>query len=175
MKIGVASVFARAFAGLPIVAPYRLDDMALDAVALMDALGIRRAHIVGASIGGKIAQIIAAKHSRRASSLVSIRSSSGDPRLPAGSPTAIAALTAARPHKDDGGRRSSSASMSASDRQSEFPNVGGELRTKVERAFDRSYTPDDVARQMIAILASSSRVLKTIRALTLVLHGRKIR
>ena len=87
--IDLAAAFARAMAGKSVDAPYTLDDMVADTIGLMDALGIGNAHVVGASMGGMIAQIVAARHPNRTRSLTSIMSSSGDPGLPPGRPEAI--------------------------------------------------------------------------------------
>lgn len=78
-------------------APYTIDDMAADAIGLMDALGIGNAHVVGASMGGMIAQIIAARYANRTRSLTSIMSSSGDPGLPPGRPEAISVCSPSSP------------------------------------------------------------------------------
>src|SRR6516165_1232136 len=99
--IDLAAAFARAMAGKSVDAPYTLDDMVADTIGLMDALGIGNAHVVGASMGGMIAQIIAARYANRTRSLTSIMSSSGDPGLPPGKPEAISVLLAPRPHPDD--------------------------------------------------------------------------
>lgn len=172
--VDVVAGFTRALAGEPVAAPYNLNDMAADAIGLMDKLGIARAHIVGASMGGMIAQVVAAKYPDRTRSLVSIMSSSGDPSLPPGKPEAIAALLAPRPD--------------AADREAVithgmkvyrvigspgFPTSDAELRVKIEQSTDRSYYPVGVGRQLMAVLASGSRVdlLKTIAVPTLVLHG----
>jgi pimeloyl-ACP methyl ester carboxylesterase len=173
-KIDIRAAFLRALAGQPVAAPYDLDDMAKDTIGLMDALAIAKAHIVGASMGGMIAQVIAAKHRERVRSLVSIMSSSGDPNLPQAKPAAGAALTATPPPRSD---REASIQFGMNVYHAigspGYPTPEPELRAKVERAFDRSYYPAGVARQLIAILASGSRVdlLKTIRVSTLVLHG----
>jgi pimeloyl-ACP methyl ester carboxylesterase len=173
-KINIQAAFLRALAGLRVPAAYNLDDMAKDAIGLMDALGVARAHIVGASMGGMIAQIVAAKHGARTCSLVSIMSTSGDPKLPQAKPAAAAMLTATRPPRSD---REASIQFGMNVYRAigspGYPAPEPELRAKVERAFDRSYYPIGVSRQMLAILASGSRVdlLKTIRAPTLVLHG----
>lgn len=159
---------------LKVHAPYSIADMAGDALGVLDALGLPAAHVCGASMGGMIAQVVAAKYPDRTRSLVSIMSSSGDPGLPPGKPEAIAALLAPRPD--------------AADREAVithgmkvyrvigspgFPTSDAELRVKIEQSTDRSYYPVGVGRQLMAVLASGSRVdmLKTIAAPTLVLHG----
>ena len=173
-KVDVAAAFMRGLSGRSVEAPYSLDDMAKDALGLMSALGIDKAHIVGASMGGMIAQIIAAKHQGRARSLASIMSSSGDPKLPLGKPAAMASLTATRPPRSD---REAAIQFGMNIYRvigsPGYPTPEPELRAKIERAFDRAYYPAGVARQLVAILASGSRVdlLRTIERPTLVLHG----
>ena len=76
------AMMARAFLGLPVRPPYTLEDMARDTVGLMDALGIGQAHVVGASMGGMIAQIVAIEHPERVRSLTSIMSTTGNRDLP---------------------------------------------------------------------------------------------
>lgn len=172
--VNVAAAFARALIGRQVNAPYKLDDMAADAVGLMDELGIDRAHIVGASMGGMIAQIVAAKYRDRARSLISIMSSSGDPKLPSGRPNAIAALLAPRPNPKNRERLiKHGMNIYRIIGSPGFPTSDMELRAKIEQAADRSYYPAGVGRQMVAILASGSRVdlLRTIDTPTLVLHG----
>jgi pimeloyl-ACP methyl ester carboxylesterase len=80
--------------GEKVDAPYLLKDMAADAVGLLDALGIKRAHMVGASMGGMIVQLVAALYPERTASMVSIYSTSGRPDLPQGKPEALAMLSA---------------------------------------------------------------------------------
>jgi pimeloyl-ACP methyl ester carboxylesterase len=173
-KVDLGAAFMRALAGLPVESAYNLDDMAKDAIGLMDALGVAKAHIVGASMGGMIAQIIAAKHREHARSLVSIMSSSGDPKLPQAKPAAAAVLTATRPPRSE---REACIEFGMNVYRvigsPGYPTPEPELRARTERSFDRSYYPVGVARQLIAILASGSRadLLKTIKLPTLVLHG----
>lgn len=172
--VDVPAAFARAMIGQAVDAPYKLDDMAADAIGLMDALGIDRAHIVGASMGGMIAQIVAARYGDRARSLVSIMSSSGAPDLPPAKPEAIAALLAPRPDASDRERViAHGMGVYRVIGSPGFPTPEAELRAKVEQATDRSYYPAGVARQLVAILASGSRadLLRTIATPTLVLHG----
>jgi pimeloyl-ACP methyl ester carboxylesterase len=172
--IDLGAVLQRVMAGEKINPPYDLADMAADTVGLMDRLGIEKAHVVGASMGGMIAQIVAAKHSNRVRSLVSIMSSSGDPGLPPAKPEAMNAIMQARPDGSDRelavqhGMRVYRAIGSPG-----FSTPDDELRAKVGAAFDRSYYPAGVGRQFAAIMASGSRVemLKKLSVPTLVLHG----
>ena len=172
--VDLVAAFSRAMAGKPVEAPYTLDDMAADAIGLMNVLRVNRAHLVGASMGGMIAQIVAAKYADRARSLTSIMSSSGDPGLPPGKPEAISALLSPRPASTDRetiireGVRVLSAIGSPG-----FPTSDAELRAKVERSADRSYYPPGAGRHLLAVLASGSRVelLKKISMPTLVIHG----
>jgi pimeloyl-ACP methyl ester carboxylesterase len=172
--VDVMASFAQAMAGKAVDAPYRLDDMAADAIGLMDVLGIQRAHMVGASMGGMIAQVIAAKYPSRTRSLVSIMSSSGDPNLPPGKPEAIAALLAPRPSADDREKLiEHGMKVYRVIGSPGFPTPDAELYAKIAQAAERSYYPVGVGRQLVAVLASGSRVdlLKTITAPTLVVHG----
>jgi pimeloyl-ACP methyl ester carboxylesterase len=172
--VDLVAAFSRAMAGKPVEAPYTLDDMAADAIGLMNVLRVGRAHLVGASMGGMIAQIVAAKYADRGRSLTSIMSSSGDPGLPPGKPDAISALLSPRPASTDRetiireGVRVLRAIGSPG-----FPTSDAELRAKVERATDRSYCPLGAGRHLLAVLASGSRVelLKKISIPTLVIHG----
>jgi len=173
-KVDVTSALMRNFMGMKIDVPYTLDDMAGDAVGLMNALGIDKAHIVGASMGGMIAQIVAAKHAERIKSLTSIMSSSGNPRLPAGKPAATGTLMARRPARSD---YEASIQFEMDIHRiigsPGYPASDDVLRANIERAHDRSYYPAGLIRQFTAVLASGSRVdlLKTIKSPTLVLHG----
>jgi pimeloyl-ACP methyl ester carboxylesterase len=172
--IDLGAVLQRVMAGEKIDPPYDLTDMAGDAIGLMDRLVIKKGHIVGASMGGMIAQIVAAKHPNRVRSLVSIMSSSGDPGLPQAKPEAMSAIMQARPDGSDRelaiehGMRIYRAIGSPG-----FPTPDDELRAKVGAAFDRSYYPAGVGRQFAAIVASGSRVemLEKLSVPTLVLHG----
>ena len=155
-------------------APYLLDDMAADAVGLLDALGIASAHIVGASMGGMIAQIVAAKYPQKTRSLVSIMSTTGRRDLPQAKPEAMAALTTppasdSRADRIAAGRRIWQAIGSPG-----YPPTEEELTELIEREIDRvPYDPAGPARQMAAIMASEPRceILKNVRAPGMVIHG----
>jgi pimeloyl-ACP methyl ester carboxylesterase len=169
----MAELFQRAMRGEPIEAPYTLVDMANDGVGLLDALGIARAHIVGVSMGGMIAQIIAADHPDRALGLVSIMSSSGRPGLPPGKPEAFMALMMP---PANGARETVIQQIMQSRRiigSPGFPEDEAILRQQVEASYDRCYYPQGMARQTAAILKSGSRVerLERIRVPSLVIHG----
>lgn len=172
--IDLGAAFKRVLAGQKIDVPYDLNDMAADALGLMDRLQIQKAHVVGASMGGMIAQILAGRHPDRVSSLVSIMSSSGDPGLPPAKPEAMAALLQPRP---DGSDREAAIQHSMKVQRAigspGFPTTDEDLRARVAAGFDRSYYPTGVSRQFAAILASGPRMdlLRTISVPTLVLHG----
>lgn len=172
--VDVGAAFMQAIARKPVASPYKLHDMAADAVGLMDALGIQRAHVAGASMGGMIAQVVAATYPNRTQSLVSIMSSSGNPDLPPAKQDAIGALLAPRPNADDREKIiAHGMNVYRIIGSPGFPTPDDELRAKIERSTDRSYYPVGVGRQLVAVLASGSRVdlLKTITAPTLVIHG----
>ncbi len=165
---------ARVMSGQPANPPYTLDDMAADAAGLLDALGIADAHIVGASMGGMIAQLVAAKYPQKTRSLVSIMSTTARRDLPPAKPEAMAALMTppASPAREDriaqaikSWRVIGSPGYAATDE---------ELTAMVEQAVDRvPYDPAGIARQMVAIVAAQPRnsLLKDLRVPALVIHG----
>ena len=170
----VAALMAKVMSGQPAQTPYALGDMARDAVGLLDALGVDRAHIVGASMGGMIAQLVAAEHPERTRSLVSIMSSTGRRDLPPGRPEAMAALMTPMPATSREERIAASMKTWRIIGSPGYPATEAELRADAERDIDRvPYEPTGVARQMAAIMASPPRndVLKSVVAPTLVIHG----
>ncbi len=175
-KWGVPNImeaFMKLMKGETVATPYLLDDLANDAIGLLDALDIDRAHMVGASMGGMIAQIVAAKFPQRTRSLVSIMSTSGRRGLPMGKPEAVAMLSA----QPEGPGREQLVAHGIKLRtvigSPGFPADPAELRALVERNVDRRYYPAGAARQYLAVMASGDRVdlLKTVKVPTLVLHG----
>lgn len=170
----IQETMMKAMSGQKIDAPYQLEDMAKDAVGLLDALGIASAHIVGASMGGFITQIVAAKHPEHTRSMVSIMSSTARRDLPAAKPEAMAAITT--PPANDSREARIEAGMNVwrvigSPGFTEREDV---LRRKVEELVDRvPYDPAGIARQMVAIIAAQPRneMLKSVRAPALVIHG----
>ena len=174
---GVPSLKAmlmRTAMGLRPDAPYGLDDMAADAVGLLDALGIERAHVLGLSMGGMIAQIVAARWPARTRSLISIMSTSGRPDLPQARPEAREALTSQPASEAREDLIAHGVAIWRAIGSPGFPVDEAFLRDHVARNVDRSYYPDGFVRQFAAILASKGRVelLKTVAVPTLVIHGR---
>jgi pimeloyl-ACP methyl ester carboxylesterase len=170
----IPGLMARAMSGKAVETPYSLDDMASDAVGLLSALGVERAHIVGASMGGMIAQLVAAHHPERTRSLVSIMSSTGRRDLPPGRPEAMAALMTPLASTSREDRIAASMKTWRIIGSPGYPATDAELRADAERDIDRvPYEPTGMARQMAAILVAPPRndILKSVRAPTLVIHG----
>jgi pimeloyl-ACP methyl ester carboxylesterase len=152
------------------LAPYTLSDMAADAVGLLDALGVDRAHVVGASMGGMIAQTVAIEHPNRTATLTSVMSNTGEREYGQSTPEAQAALMGPRPADRE-------AYIEAADRTlvylSKRYGTVEWARAYAATQYDRAYRPEGMIRQMAAIMASGSRAdgLRTLRVPTLVIHG----
>ncbi|MDR2625879.1 MAG: alpha/beta hydrolase [Zoogloeaceae bacterium] len=155
---------------------YTLADMAADAIGLLDALHIEKAHIVGASMGGMIGQIVAARYPGRCRSLTSIMSSSGNPLLPPPTPAAQQALIAPLPFLHDektivqDAVRRQQVLMSPG-----YPTLEAELEAMFTFEFRRGFHPAGVARQLAALMTGGDRrpLLAGIRIPCMVLHGRE--
>jgi pimeloyl-ACP methyl ester carboxylesterase len=168
------ALMAAVMAGKQPAVPYSLDDMADDAVGLMDALGVARAHIVGASMGGMIAQLVAINHPMRTKSLVSIMSTTGRRDLPSGNRETLSVLF--RPPKSSSRDDLIDASILVQRALSSpgFPVSESEIRATAERRTDRApLDPGALARQSAALIAAPPRdaLLRELRCPTLVLHG----
>jgi pimeloyl-ACP methyl ester carboxylesterase len=168
----VFEVMQAAAAGRPVDVPYTLNEMADDTVELMTALGIDRAHVVGASMGGMIAQTVAIRHPDRLLSLTSIMSTTGDPCLPPSTPEAMRVLFTPPPPDRDGNIARGIEAWKVIGSPG-FPFDEERMRDIFGRAFDRGYHPAGVARQFAAIVASGDRTaaLRDVRVPTLVIHG----
>ena len=160
--------------GLPVRAPYTLEDMAGDAIGLMDKLGIAQAHIVGASMGGMIAQVLTAKFPQRVLSLTSIMSTSGNRKVSKPTKPARKVLLA-RPAdpKNPESVIEHLVEMFGVIGSPGYPSTREELRSRIGHSVRRAYEPAGTARQLLAIIASGDRrrLLHTIAAPTLVIHG----
>lgn len=160
--------------GLPVRAPYTLQDMALDAIGVLDALDIRDAHIVGASMGGMIAQRVAATAPQRTRSLVSIMSSSGARGLPGPRPEVGSALMRRPRSQDEASLVEYSLGLVRMIASPGWPFDEAANRERIAIGLRRSYRPEGIVRQMLAIGADTGlrcEVLPKIAAPTLVLHG----
>ena len=151
---------------------YTLEDLADDAAGLLDALGVAAAHLVGSSMGGMIAQALAARHPSRALSLCSISATTGHPEV--GQPTAEAFELLARPPART--REEYVDAAVASHRllgSSRYPADEAALRRRAGRAYDRAFNPEGTARQLCAIIGSGDRTdsLAAITVPTVVIHG----
>jgi len=158
--------------GLPVSAPYSLTDMAEDALELMDALHVRQFHVLGASMGGMIAQHLADMAPDRVESLTLIMTSSGAAGLPMPNPALLQLLA----------RRSAPNREVAIEQQADLlaalgsPQVVDDRKLLLQQAaasYDRAFNPEGVKRQILTILAEPSRVelLDRLRLPTLVVHG----
>jgi len=160
------------FAGLPVEAPYTLSDMAADAAGLLDALAIPAAHVVGASLGGMIAQTLAIEHPRRVRTLTSVMSTTGRADLPPARPDAMAVLMLPTPADRDA-YVERSVHVFRTIGSPGFPFDEERIRGLALRSWERGIFPDGPARQLCAVIASGSRHarLGAVRMPTLVFHG----
>ncbi len=164
----------KATLGLKVPAVYSLDDMAADAAGLLDALGIARAHVCGISMGGMIAQLMAAQHPRRVGSLTLLMTSSGSRRLPGPSLKLRSALLSRPPRPHD-------VESVVAHGAGFFQLIGSPLYpqdieltlSRVREAYRRSYRPAGSARQLLAVAAAPDRrpLLRQLRLPCEILHG----
>ncbi|MFJ5091792.1 alpha/beta fold hydrolase [Streptomyces sp. NPDC088674] len=166
----VAAVNARDIEAAKAMIPYRLGDMAGDGMRLLTDLGVGRAHVVGASMGGMIAQTMAIEHPDRVLSLTSMMSSTGEPGYGDSTPEAQAALFAPRPGDREGYIASADRELVWASRR--YGNVAA-LRELAARAYDRGHCPAGTARQLGAMILSGDRAagLRALTVRTLVIHG----
>jgi pimeloyl-ACP methyl ester carboxylesterase len=163
--------FAAALSGNPQPA-YQLDDLAGDAAGLLGFLGIGAAHIVGVSMGGYIAQLVAINHPDRVLSLTSIMSGPGWPEAVHAEPEVAALLMVPPEHTREGRLNQAMASRRVLVGPAD-PFDEAVERTRAGRAFDRMYYPVGTGRQLLAVIASSGRLerLKRVQVPTVVIHG----
>ena len=153
--------------------PYSLADMADDGAGLLSALGIERAHIVGASMGGMIAQHFAARHAARTISLTTIFSTTGNPRLPAARKEALQALIKRPASMEEAVLVEHGMGLARAIGSPGYPAADAQLRERVTANVRRSVYPEGPTRHLAAIVFDGDRrpMLAGITAPTLVLHG----
>ena len=167
----VGAAFLRAFQGEPVDGVYTLSDMAADGMALLDHLGIDAAHVVGASMGGMIAQTMAIESPARVRTLTSIMSMTGEPEYGQPTPEALAFLLQRVGSTRDEVIEAGVASTKLLAGPAHWDE--DEARARAAEAYDRSFNPEGVARHLQAILMSGSRAegLAELDVPTLVIHG----
>jgi len=151
--------------------PYTLEDMTDDAIGVLDALNVDKAHVCGASMGGMITQILGYKHPTRVLTLTIIMSTTGNPALPPGKPEIIGAFFAPVPSE----REAYIKELVKRDSLiiGSYPPDEKQSRDYRAKEYDRCYYPDGVARQMAAMAVPGNTLpfIKSIKAPTLVIHG----
>ena len=161
-------------AGVKVRAPYSLQDMADDALGVLDALGVAQAHLVGVSMGGMIAQRMAISAPERVRSLTSVMSSSGEPSLPKASPRVQMALLGKPSGDNEDAVVRHYIRMFQVIGSPGFRQPDQAIAARVRESVRRCYYPEGVARQTLASLGDIGRAqaLSRVRAPTLVLHGK---
>ena len=170
------AVIEARMAGKPSPLPYTLDDMANDAVGLLDALGIPKAHVVGVSMGGMIAQLVAADHPEHTLSLTSIMSTSGNPAVPfPAKPEAIAKMPPRAPEGDQEAIVANAVKMVRVLAGPVYPPDEKRIREMVVRSMKRSDDRAGMARHnalsALGLFEDRRAKLKTIKVPTVVVHG----
>lgn len=161
--------------GLPPRAPYSISDMARDTLGVLDAMGIGRAHIVGVSMGGMVAQRVAIAAPDRVLSLTSIMSSSGARGLPEAKPRVLRALLSRPANRSREAIINHYVKLLTIIGSPGFPIEEGMLRERIAQGIDRSFHPEGTLRQMMAVAAdiqARANQLARITAPTLVMHGK---
>jgi pimeloyl-ACP methyl ester carboxylesterase len=153
-------------------AVYGLEDMADDAVGLLDALGVARAHVLGASMGGMIAQVLAVRHPDRVASLCSIMSTTGDPAVGKARPETLATIRSGSP-RTRAEIVEAQVDMARALAGGGFPFDAEHVRARAAHAYDRCHHPEGKLRQQAAILTAPDRtpVLRELRLPAVVIHG----
>jgi len=155
--------------------PYTLDDMADDTIGLLNALGIKKAHVVGRSMGGMIAQLMASQYPERVLSLTSLMSTTGNPELPPTSTEVMALMTgpAPNPMEDEEGYLAHSVAFAKRIAGTGYPFEEDAYRSLIREEIQRAYDPGSVGRQIAAIAVSGDRRarLAKVKVPALVIHG----
>ena len=168
----VVEVFAALMKGEKANIPYTLDDMADDAIGLLDALNIEKSHLLGVSLGGMIGQIMAIRYPSRVWSLTSMSSVTGNPEIPMGKPELFVELVNPPPIEREA-YIENRVDLVGTLAGSRFLIDEQRTRQHFERSYDRGYYPPGIARHGVAGAVNTDRTqaLKSVTAPTLVIHG----
>jgi len=172
--VDLAAIIAAASAGdldmVRALTPYTLNAMSQDALALLTALGISRTHVVGASMGAMIAQIMAIENPERVLTLTSMMSTTGEPEFGQSTPQATQALLTPAPADRAGYIDAAKTSLIWGSKK--YPDLAA-ARQLAAQSHDRCYCPEGVTRQLAAMIVSGSRAngLRNLQVPTLVIHG----
>jgi len=172
--VDLAAIIAAASAGdldmVRALTPYTLNAMSEDALALLTALGISRTHVVGASMGAMIAQIMAIENPERVLTLTSMMSTTGEPEFGQSTPQATQALLTPAPADRAGYIDAAKTSLIWGSKK--YPDLAA-ARQLAAQSHDRCYCPEGVTRQLAAMIVSGSRAngLRNLQVPTLVIHG----
>lgn len=160
--------------GWTINPPYSLHDMARDALGVLDALGVGQAHVVGASMGGMVAQRVALAAPERILSLASIMSTSGARGLPQAKPHVMRVLMSRPKAQNTAAVAAHYVRLFNTIGSPSYPNDPQQLHDRISASLQRGYHPAGTMRQMVAVAADTTRaeLLRTLRCPTLVLHGK---
>lgn len=169
----LTAIGAQLMVGLKPETAYTLEHMAADAVAVLDAAGVERAHVVGASMGGMIAQLVAAEHPERVLTLTSIMSTTGNPALPRATAEANAVLMTRPTGSDMESLVAHGVKAAKVIGSPGYPTDDAVLAERIRSDTERMHHPAGFARQMAAIMGNGDRRprLVGITAPTLVIHG----
>jgi pimeloyl-ACP methyl ester carboxylesterase len=159
--------------GFPVKAPYRVHDLAADALGVLDALGVREAHVIGVSMGGMIAQRVALAAPQRIRSLTSIMSSSGARYLPGPRPEVLRALLSRPQDLSEESVVGHYVSFFKLIGSPGFPADDAVLHERIRMSVRRAFNPEGTVRQIAAVAADTARAdeLASLRMPALVLHG----
>lgn len=172
-QAGVPDIAQSLASGQPVTPAYTLADMADDGAGLLDALGIDAAHIVGASMGGMIAQTFAIRHPGRTLSLCSIMSTTGNPAVGQPDPELIGGMLLAPPPASAEEAEDAALLATKLIGSPAYPADEAQTRAYARAAYERSFHPAGVVRQMVAIVNQPDRTadLGRVAVPTLVIHG----
>lgn len=174
MKVNIPATFVRNKLGLKTPTNYKLDLMADDAIGLIDTLGLKRPHLLGVSMGGMISQIVAAKAPQAVGKLVTLMSSTNNPKLPMPSLNVMNNMFLKKP-------RSTHVDHVVEHVERVFTAIGSpgfppdpiQLRERARRAYERAYKPAGVIRQTHCVVATGSieDFTRQVKTPTCVIHG----